>query len=102
MVEAADRLLSLSDILGYHPSSTPADTGADRLHQLCCKGDASIIISGTLYLGRDDELKPVNSLEEEGESSRKGGKGCYLLSQAFTSWLYSCLLCSAPQPSVLN
>lgn len=79
--------LSLSDMLGYHPSSTAADTGADRLHQLCWKGDGSIIISGTLYWGRDDAFKRVNSLEEAGESSRKGGKGCYLLSPAFTSWL---------------
>lgn len=51
-------------MLGYHPSSTAADTGADRLHQLCCKGDGSIIISGTLYWGRDDAFKRVNSLEE--------------------------------------
>lgn len=116
--------LSLSDILGYHPhlllqTLHPAGAfdwicGADSLHSLSCKGSISIQ-GGMLYLGRDDEFRPVNPLQllnqmlrnlglarrKEGESSREGEE-CYLLSPAFTSWLSSHPVCSAVQVSVLN
>ena len=47
----------------------PADAfdcicGAGRPHQLCQKGDSNTIVrSGTLYFGNDDEFKPTTALQ---------------------------------------